>query len=470
MAGRAAELVRSTHQAPGPRGAPDDAYRLLQLAPGATRKQIRQAYHRLALTVHPDSSAEHTDGKAFKQLNDAYNLLLSYVSARLEAIGAREEAADAEAQAQERELEILEAERAEREARFAEEMAGLAVEAVEARRAAEEQKRREHLQRGNAADHRKKRRQQAEARAWNHARSFGVDVMQFKAAYNEADMDAPPAVNVSLGRLCGEHLAGEHYLHRVLPPGSNRFDPFAMEWSNEDKSMRIHSCDWKDPSSGQRIKARRLDVKGGVPTGLSFVLIPYAHVFTHPYNSRGFRRDAVQYAYWVKLELSGRPMYGMDPGIKCRAVGDNELQEKKREKRKEEEREQKRLALQAKEKAREEANEAEKERERQEKAEKLRQQEALAAEKQALAKAKACEHPPARQPPPPAPPPRCGPEGAPFGSRPSQIGRSSRRTAGGTRRRRPRRARCSTSSTTWARAPSTSPSRCATSRRRRRPS
>ena len=46
------------------------AYRILQLMPGSTRREIREAYARLAKEYHPE---EHP--KEFNQIQEAYQLL-----------------------------------------------------------------------------------------------------------------------------------------------------------------------------------------------------------------------------------------------------------------------------------------------------------------------------------------------------------------------------------------------------------
>lgn len=56
------------------------ALQLLQLEPGATRKQIRTAYKCLALQLHPDKQHQHPQQQqstaAFARLAAAYSLLL----------------------------------------------------------------------------------------------------------------------------------------------------------------------------------------------------------------------------------------------------------------------------------------------------------------------------------------------------------------------------------------------------------
>jgi hypothetical protein len=59
-----------------------DALQLLQLQPGATRKQIRAAYKRLALQLHPDKQHQQRQQQsadataAFARLSAAYSLLV----------------------------------------------------------------------------------------------------------------------------------------------------------------------------------------------------------------------------------------------------------------------------------------------------------------------------------------------------------------------------------------------------------
>lgn len=55
------------------------ALQLLQLEPGATRKQIRVAYKRLALQLHPDKQHQQQSADAtaaFARLSAAYSLLV----------------------------------------------------------------------------------------------------------------------------------------------------------------------------------------------------------------------------------------------------------------------------------------------------------------------------------------------------------------------------------------------------------
>ncbi|KAM3214751.1 hypothetical protein ACQJBY_066979 [Aegilops geniculata] len=71
----------------------DDHYRTLRLAPGATRGEVKRAFHRLALQCHPDvvrrgGGDRHQDGGIdFERINVAYQKVMSNMreaEARLE--------------------------------------------------------------------------------------------------------------------------------------------------------------------------------------------------------------------------------------------------------------------------------------------------------------------------------------------------------------------------------------------------
>ena len=63
---------------------PADAYSILGVAPGASRAEIRRAYRRRALEVHPDVAASDTTAD-MAALNGARDQLLARPSARLAA-------------------------------------------------------------------------------------------------------------------------------------------------------------------------------------------------------------------------------------------------------------------------------------------------------------------------------------------------------------------------------------------------
>ena len=93
-----------------PPGRLADAYATLKLMPGATRRDIKRAYHSLALATHPDRHDVATDGSAFQKVKAAYDLVCVHTlfDADLEAV-------DAELEEQERELNALERKRQKRE-------------------------------------------------------------------------------------------------------------------------------------------------------------------------------------------------------------------------------------------------------------------------------------------------------------------------------------------------------------------
>ena len=64
-----------------PSSHPPDAYIVLGLAPGATRAEIRRAYRRRALEVHPDVAGRDTTAE-MAQLNGARDDLLARTPGR----------------------------------------------------------------------------------------------------------------------------------------------------------------------------------------------------------------------------------------------------------------------------------------------------------------------------------------------------------------------------------------------------
>ena len=84
-------------------GAEEDHYRTLRLAPGATRAEVKKAFHRLALQYHPDvarrpdGDEEDSDGIDFQRINAAYQRVMGSMreaEARLEYWRARYGLAD----------------------------------------------------------------------------------------------------------------------------------------------------------------------------------------------------------------------------------------------------------------------------------------------------------------------------------------------------------------------------------------
>lgn len=55
-----------------------DPYRLLGLMPNATERQVRKAYRRLAMKIHPDRNPQDPGaGEKFKQIRWAYEALIT---------------------------------------------------------------------------------------------------------------------------------------------------------------------------------------------------------------------------------------------------------------------------------------------------------------------------------------------------------------------------------------------------------
>jgi len=57
---------------------PKDYFRVLGLEPGASGKQVKTAYRRLALKYHPDRNNSPGSRERFQEINDAYNHLLDH--------------------------------------------------------------------------------------------------------------------------------------------------------------------------------------------------------------------------------------------------------------------------------------------------------------------------------------------------------------------------------------------------------
>lgn len=52
-------------------------FRILGLQENATPKEIKRAYRRLSLQYHPDRNLGYNDGKKFKEITEAYQILRS---------------------------------------------------------------------------------------------------------------------------------------------------------------------------------------------------------------------------------------------------------------------------------------------------------------------------------------------------------------------------------------------------------
>uniref|UniRef100_A0ACD5UIN8 Uncharacterized protein n=1 Tax=Avena sativa TaxID=4498 RepID=A0ACD5UIN8_AVESA len=77
----------------------EDHYRTLRLAPGATRREVKKAFHRLALQYHPDILCRGDEDSSvdFQRINEAYNRVMANMreaDARLEYWRARYGLAD----------------------------------------------------------------------------------------------------------------------------------------------------------------------------------------------------------------------------------------------------------------------------------------------------------------------------------------------------------------------------------------
>lgn len=88
-----AAAARSTRPAPGA-GAVEDHYATLRLTPGASRGEVKKAFHRLALEYHPDAVGHgHGRGEGdggvgvdFERINAAYQRVMSNIRAAEERL------------------------------------------------------------------------------------------------------------------------------------------------------------------------------------------------------------------------------------------------------------------------------------------------------------------------------------------------------------------------------------------------
>ena len=55
---------------------PEESYRILEVEPGATEKQIKRAYRKLALRYHPDRNPSKQAKRKFEEATEAYHLLM----------------------------------------------------------------------------------------------------------------------------------------------------------------------------------------------------------------------------------------------------------------------------------------------------------------------------------------------------------------------------------------------------------
>ena len=139
----------------------EQAFRTLKLAHGSSRREIKHAYRKLALEVHPDRKGCTDDGAAFRKLKAAYERLLLHTQfdEQLEELDADLEALAAE---EERELQELEIRRFERELR--ENALADARKQRERRRAEDAQDARDIRRSEERAEHRRRQREEDEDR------------------------------------------------------------------------------------------------------------------------------------------------------------------------------------------------------------------------------------------------------------------------------------------------------------------
>ncbi|KAJ4950405.1 hypothetical protein NE237_027237 [Protea cynaroides] len=56
-----------------------DQYRTLRIQPGASEGEVKKAFRQLALQYHPDVCKGNNCGVQFNQINEAYDIVMSYL-------------------------------------------------------------------------------------------------------------------------------------------------------------------------------------------------------------------------------------------------------------------------------------------------------------------------------------------------------------------------------------------------------
>ena len=151
-----------------------EAYAALGLPQDARRSEIRSAYRKLVLKVHPDrrrlwhraNKASSDDGAAFRRLKAAYDCLVKHTQFDQEL-----DELDEQIEAEERELVELENKRCERELR---EKAIADLKAQRARRQAEEAQ-----ELDDDAEEEKRRRRQREDEEMRWLEAASADYVQY---------------------------------------------------------------------------------------------------------------------------------------------------------------------------------------------------------------------------------------------------------------------------------------------------
>ncbi|PKA63930.1 Chaperone protein dnaJ 8, chloroplastic [Apostasia shenzhenica] len=80
-AGRRRKNAGAVFAAGGSASGLTEQYRTLRLQPGASEKEVKQAFRRLALQYHPDVCKGSNCGVQFHRINEAYDVVMSNLRA-----------------------------------------------------------------------------------------------------------------------------------------------------------------------------------------------------------------------------------------------------------------------------------------------------------------------------------------------------------------------------------------------------
>jgi curved DNA-binding protein CbpA len=255
-----------------------EAYAILNVNPGATRREVKRAYHLLALELHPDRRGGTNDGAAFKRIKDAYDVVCAHT-----AVEAELEAVDADLEEQERELQELERKRYQREnaARQQQDILDNILRFTE-------------LRRQDDARQRQVRQREAEARL--RIEIDRRDPRTQKVLEHECQKEPPKAIMLEMpGKDPGNH--GTLLLKQRT--ATDRYGNRVIAWVSEDSAVWI-----------ERHYLHRRDSHRGEPFWLLIMArfaTQYALHSPVPYNTaRASLAEMVKWDDWFELYTNYR--------------------------------------------------------------------------------------------------------------------------------------------------------------------
>ena len=290
------------------------AYPALGLPQGARRSEIRSAYRKLVLKVHPDRRGASDDGAAFRRLKAAYDCLVKHTQFDEEL-----DELDEQIEAEERELVELETKRFKRELR---ENALADRKTQRARRLAEEAK--EWF--ADAADEERRRRLRADDEArwlqnasddyarswqqWGHLSPY--DELHNYRTYlvqGDAESHGPPAAVMLHWSNGATELC-------VQGPGTvSAWNPSGLLWKSDNKTAVIEARPGPYGVALWMLVVQRYDNVSG-EWRLEYHWLPQS---TWPFNHAEAGKGTYKWAHWADAPA------GRMSQLDSRAVGPSEL-------------------------------------------------------------------------------------------------------------------------------------------------